>query len=194
MAEITLTTAQRRTVTALVNAYQAGDSPVRAKTLAAEFGLETESVRRQMGNLRELDLVESVRGPKGGYRPTDAAYSAIDRRADDDPEPSVLARDFERTDAIVDEVRFTNVHHPERCRAQLRFQQSVQPFDEGETIAVGIGPGTDLLLAGVIDAVQPTDNVLIVDVARLETPESESARDARNSRAPPLRDSTSAGD
>ncbi|WP_339103439.1 Rrf2 family transcriptional regulator [Haloterrigena salinisoli] len=172
MAEITLTTAQRRAVTALVNEYQSSDAPVQAKTIAAELGLETESVRRQMGHLRELDLVEGVQGPKGGYRPTDAAYSALDRQPDDDPEPSVLARDFERTDAIVDEVRFTNVHHPERCRAQLRFQQSVQTFDAGDAIAVGIGSGTDLLLAGVIDAVQPTDNVLIVDIARLETPAS----------------------
>ena len=194
MAEITLTTAQRRTVTALVNEHQSRDSPVRAKTIAAELGLETESVRRQMGHLRELDLVEGVRGPKGGYRPTDAAYSVLDRRPDDDPEPSVLARDFERTDAVVDEVRFTNVHHPELCRAHLRFQQSVQTFDEGDPIAIGISPGTELLLAGVIDAIQPTDNVLIVDVARLETPQSDSNRDARNRHPSPLRESTFAGD
>ncbi|WP_126661146.1 Rrf2 family transcriptional regulator [Haloterrigena salifodinae] len=194
MAEITLTTAQRRAVTALVNEYQSDESPVRAKTIAAELGLETESVRRQMGHLRELDLVEGVRGPKGGYRPTDIAYSVLGRQPDEDPEPSVLARDFDRADAVVDEVRFTNVHHPDLCRAHLQFQQSLQEFDEGDTIAVGISPGTELLLAGVIDAIQPTDNVLIVDVARLETPEADANGDGRNHSASPVDESTSADD
>lgn len=173
MTEISLTPTRRRALTALVNEYQRTDGPVRAKTVAGELGLETESFRRQMANLRDLDLVEGVRGPKGGYRPTDAAYSVLDRKPIGDPETGVLARDFERVDAIVDDVRFTNVHHPELCRAQIRFQQSVQKYDEGDAIAIGISPGTELLLAGVIDAVQSTDNVLIVDVARLETPESD---------------------
>ena len=171
MSEIALTPSQRRTLTALVNEYQRSESPVAAKTVAAELDLETKSARRQMMNLREMELVEGIRGPNGGYKPTETAYAVLDRRPVGDPETGVLAREFERVDAIVDDVRFTNVHHPELCRAQIRLQQSVQGFEDGDAIAIGITPGpeTDLLLAGVVDAVQRTDNVLIVDVARLET-------------------------
>ncbi|WP_121744493.1 Rrf2 family transcriptional regulator [Natronorubrum halophilum] len=170
MTQIELTPRQRTALTALLNHYQDTGSPVAAKTIAEETDRKPKSFRRQLVNLKELGLVEGVRGPNGGYKPTEGAYSVLEREAVDDPETGVLASEFERIDAIVDEIRFTNVHNPDKCRAQIRFQQSIRGFDDGDAVAIGVTTGTELLLAGVIDVIDTTTNVIIVDIAQLETP------------------------
>ncbi|MWV40079.1 Rrf2 family transcriptional regulator [Natrialba sp. INN-245] len=172
MVTIDLTSSQRAILTALVNGYQGEESPVPAKTIAETIDREPRTVRNQMSSLNSLGLVEGVPGPHGGYEPTDAAYDILDRRPVDNPETAVLAREFDRVDAVVDGITFTNVHHPELCRARIRFQESVQTLGEGDAIAIGAIPHVGLLIAGEIEAVEPSRNHVLLNVARLETPGS----------------------
>ena len=168
MGRIDLTSSQQRILTVLVNHYQATDAPIPAKDIANEVDREPRTVRNQMSSLKDLGLVEGIPGPAGGYKPTDTAYDILDRTALEDPETAVLAREFERVDAIVDQISFPNVHHPEVCRARIRFQQSIREFDEGDAIAIGAMPDSELLLAGEIEAIETTRNQIILDVARVE--------------------------
>ncbi|MFP8952298.1 Rrf2 family transcriptional regulator [Natrialbaceae archaeon A-arb3/5] len=168
MAQIDLTNRQRTILTALINNYQVDESPVPARTIATEVDREPRTVRNQMSSLNALGLVEGVPGPNGGYKPTENAYSLLDRQPVDDPETAILAQSFDRVDAVVDEITFTNVHHPETCRVRVRFQQSVQDLDEGDAIAIGATPNAELLIAGEIEAVEPAQNIVLLNVARLE--------------------------
>ncbi|RQG97759.1 Rrf2 family transcriptional regulator [Natrarchaeobius chitinivorans] len=169
MPTIDLTNSQRAILSALINDYQGTDAPVPAKTIAAAIDREPRTVRNQMSNLSALKLVESVSGPHGGYEPTDVAYEVLDRNPVEDPETAVLAQEFDRVDAVVDTITFTNVHHPDVCRVRIRFLESVQGFDEGDAIAIGTTSTVDLLLAGEVEAVEPSRNRILLDVARLET-------------------------
>jgi len=168
MGRIELTNSQRRILTVLVNRYQGEDSPIPAKEISDEVDREPRTVRNQMASLKDLGLVEGIPGPSGGYQPTSAGFDILDRKTVEDPEMAVLAREFDRVDAIVDEISFPNVHNPDTCRARIRFQQSIQEFDEGDAIAIGAMPNSELLLAGTIEAIETTRNQIILEVARLE--------------------------
>ncbi|RKD89157.1 HTH domain-containing protein [Halopiger aswanensis] len=170
MNQIDLTSRQRRTLTTLINEFQGTDSPITAKQLATELDRDAGTLRNQMQSLTSLGLVEGIPGPKGGYKPTASAYEALDRDQLDDAETVVLARNFDRVDATVDEIEFTNVHHPDSCRARVRFQQSLRELSEGDEIAVGPTPVSSLVLAGVVVAVDDSLNKVIIDVAKLEAP------------------------
>jgi len=168
MSRIELTSNQRHTLTVLINQYQADDEPIPAKEIAAEVGREPRTIRNQMSSLKTLGLVESVAGPAGGYEPTETAYDLLDREAIENPETVVLAREFNRVDAIVDEINFPNVHNPESCRALIRFQQSVSDLEEGDAIAIGAMADAELLIAGEIEVIEPTRNQIILEVTRIE--------------------------
>lgn len=170
MVQIDLTSRQRSILTELVNEYQETESPVTAKQLAEALDRDAGTLRNQMQSLTSLGLAEGIPGPKGGYEPTATAYDVLDRDQLEDPETVTLARDFDRVDATVDEIEFTNVHHPETCRARVRFQQSLRDLSEGDEVAIGPTPVSDLVLAGIVVAVDESVNKVILDVAQLEAP------------------------
>ncbi|ELY63263.1 Rrf2 family transcriptional regulator [Natrinema versiforme] len=173
MSTIDLSQRQRRTLTELVNEYQATDSPVSASDLATTLDRKPGTLRNQMSSLRSLDLVEGIPGPSGGYKPTDTAYEALDREPLADAESVTLARNYDRITATVDTIDFTTVHNPDLCRAQVHFQQSVRGFEKGDEIAIGPTPVANLVLGGVIVAVNESENMVILDVALLEAPIQE---------------------
>lgn len=170
MDEIDLTSSQRSTITTLINEYQATGAPVSASVLAAETDRNAGTVRNQMRTLTSIGLAEGIAGPKGGYEPTDAAYRIIGRQQLDDAETVTLAREYDRIDATVDEIDFTNVHHPDLCRAQLHFQQSIRDLEEGDPIVVGPSPVSSLVVVGEVVAIDGTANMVIVDIEQLRAP------------------------
>lgn len=123
-----------------------------------------------MQSLQAIGLVEGIPGRKGGYKPTPAAYDVLDYQSADDPETVVLARDFTRVDATVDEIDFPNVHDPEQCRAVVNFRQPPRQLEPGDAIAVGPTPVFRLVVAGQVATVDGLTEEVIVDVARLKAP------------------------
>lgn len=170
MDQFDLNSSQRTTLTALVNKYQATESLVSAKALGEELNRKPGTLRNQMQPLKAVGLVKSVPGKNGGYEPTEAAYDALDRQRQSDAETVTLAHDYKRVTATIGEMKFTNVHHPDLCRAQIHFQQSTRDLAEGEAIAVGPSPLSRLAVTGEIVAIDDTENVVIIDVSRMEAP------------------------
>lgn len=170
MGQIELTSTQTTVLTALVNEYDATEEPVKGEAIAELVDRTPGTVRNQMQNLKTLSLVEGVTGPAGGYRPTPLAYETLGRNDVDDPAKLILARNNERVDVTIENIRLTSVHHPTECRARIRLRDSVAAFEVGDAVAAGPTPKSKLLLAGSVVAVDETTNELIVDIAQLEAP------------------------
>lgn len=170
MVEIDLTTSQQQTLTALVNQYRPSEGPVKAQAIADSVDRSLGTIQNQMQRLAQLGVVEGVSGPAGGYEPTEMAFEALGREPLDDSAAVTVAHDYERLDATVDRITFKSVHHPESCRAELHFQQSVAEFGIGQAVAAGPTPLSKLVVAGTIEAIDDTSNTLILDIAQVEAP------------------------
>jgi predicted transcriptional regulator len=173
MDDVDLNSVQRQVLTAVVNEHRETGTPVTGARLAELVDLHEGTIRTQMSTLTALGLAESIRGPKGGYRPTAATYDALDRERIDDPAPLTLSREFERVPVTVDEIALVNVHDPEHCKARLHFQEDISQYEPGDAIAIGPTPVSRLLLAGVVEAVDVAANEITVANVTLEAPAEE---------------------
>lgn len=154
----------------IVNHYQTTESPITGEETAEAVGYHPGTIRQDLQGLRARDLVEGITGPKGGYKPTAEAYRVLDRESFDTPEDLTLAHDYTRIDVTVTEIDFTNVNHPEQCRARVAFDEPFGEFDVGDPILIGPTPKSRLVVGGEIETVDPEANELELAVARLEAP------------------------
>ncbi|MFB6152602.1 MAG: TrmB family transcriptional regulator [Haloarculaceae archaeon] len=164
---------QRRIVTALVNAYQKQESPVKAAEIADATNRNPGTIRNSMGQIRSLGLAESKAGPFGGYVPTEEAFQLLGRDPLADRERTTVARDFQRITVAVERVEFTNVHHPTECRAWVTFQTPLPDLDVGDPVVVGPTPETRLGIAGEVHTVAEPGDRLLLSITRLDAPLDE---------------------
>ena len=124
-----------------------------------------------MQNLKALQLVEGVSEPKGGYKTTAEAYNTLDIEEMDEPASIPLSHNGDPIDdQVIQEINLMSVHHPEKCRAELRMQSSVRDFQEGEFITVGPTPKSGLAITGTIDGIVGSDSKLIIRTETMEAP------------------------
>ncbi|ELY86231.1 HTH domain-containing protein [Natrialba taiwanensis] len=173
MGQFDLTSRQRMALTTLVNKYQTDEVLVSAQVLAKEINRNAGTLRNQMQTLKALGLAEGVPGPNGGYKPTQKAYEEIDRQHLNNAETVTLAHNYKRISATVSEIHFTNIHHPDLCRAQIHFQQSIQDLTGGDAIVVGPSPVSNLVIAGEIVCVDNTIDMAIIDISKIKSPMGE---------------------
>lgn len=171
MSSIELTPSQKKILEALVNLHRETESAVKGEDIANEVDRNPGTIRNQMQSLKALQLVEGVPGPKGGYNPTANAFEAleiqeIDQAAD---VPFEHNGDLVET-ANVQEIDLTSVHHPERCRAEIRLQGAITSYHEGDSILVGPTPLSKLLIEGTLEGKDNTNNILILSIDRMEAP------------------------
>jgi hypothetical protein len=176
MSSIELTSSQKTILTALINLYRESESAVKGEDIADEVDRNPGTIRNQMQSLKALQLVEGVPGPKGGYKPTANAYEALDVDQMDEPAAVPLFHNDEQVENVnVDEIDLSSVHHPELCRAEIHVQGSVRDFHEGDEIRVGPTPLSKLVIRGVIDGKDDTNNILILRIEGMEAPAEEPA-------------------
>ena len=171
MSSIELTTSQRKILRALVNLHGETESAVKGEAIAEEVGRNPGTIRNQMQSLKALQLVEGVPGPKGGYKPTAAAFETLDIQQMDEPASVPLAHEGEPVEGVnVEEVRLSSVHHPDLCRAEIHLQGSVKAFHEGDHVRVGPTPLSKLVVEGTVDGKDATANVLVLKIEGMEAP------------------------
>jgi hypothetical protein len=174
MSSIELTESQREILEELVNRYRVTEEAVKGEEIADGVGRNPGTIRNQMQSLKALQLVEGIPGPKGGYKPTADAYGALDIQQLDEPAQVPLSHNGEPVaDANVQEIDLTSVHHPELCRAEVRLQGSIREFHEGDRVIIGPTPRSKLVIEGVVDGKDDTNNVLILSTERMEAPAEE---------------------
>ena len=174
MSSIELTSSQKTILTALINLYRESESAVKGEEIAEEVNRNPGTIRNQMQSLKALQLVEGVPGPKGGYKPTANAYEALDVDQMDEPASVPLFHNDEEVEGVnVDEIDLSSVHHPELCRAEIHVQGSVRDFHEGDEVQVGPTPLSKLVIRGIVDGKDDTNNILILRIEGMEAPVGE---------------------
>ncbi len=174
MSSIELSPSQRSILSALVTLHRERDAAVKGETIAQEVDRNPGTIRNQMQSLKALQLVEGVPGPKGGYKPTPAAFEALDIQDMDEPARVPVRRAGSTIEDVnVSRINLTSVHHPELCRAEVHVRGSVRDFAEGEPLAIGPTPLSQLLIRGSVDEVVPTDNLLILEIDEMVAPAAD---------------------
>jgi len=171
--DIDLSTTQIQLLTALCNEHDVEDAPVTSGAVATVLDRSSGTIQNQLANLQSVGLVESMQGPTGGYRPTEAAYEVLDRESLDNAETVTVSQAFERVDATVEAIDLTNVHHPTECTAHVHFQATLPAISIGDPIVVGPTPSSALVVAGEVTAVTETADEVVLDVRRIDAPVTE---------------------
>jgi Predicted transcriptional regulator, contains C-terminal CBS domains len=174
MSSIELTTSQRSILQELVNLYGESDSAVKGEEIADEVNRNPGTIRNQMQSLKALQLVEGVPGPKGGYRPTAAAYDALQMEQMDQAADVPLSHNGDLVPkANVEQIDLTSVHHPEECRAKVRLRGSISAFSESDSVTVGPTPLSKLRIDGTVEGKDDTNNSLILTIDDMQAPVGE---------------------
>lgn len=186
VASIDLAESQRLILTALVNLYRDRDLPITGQAIADEVDRAPGTVRNQMQLLRELDLVEGVSGPKGGYVPMGAAYETLGIEQLEQAVGVPVRHDDVAIDGMnVEAIKLASVNHPARCRAEIRIVGSLNAFHPGDPIQIGPTPVSNLVINGRVVGTNVTERLVILHVEEMRTDE-ESVRQTnfhQNSRA-----------
>ena len=176
MSSIELTPSQKTILQELINLFRESESAVKGEDIAEKVDRNPGTIRNQMQSLKALQLVEGVPGPKGGYKPTATAYDALQIQDIDKAADVPLAHDGnDISDANVEEIDLTSVHHPELCRAEIRMQGSISAFHEGDAIRVGPTPLSKLVIEGTLEGKDDTNNTLIITIDDMRAPAEEPA-------------------
>lgn len=176
MSAIELTSSQKRVLTSLVNLAENTDRPVSGREIAEAIDRKAGTVRNRMQSLRNLQLVEGVPGPKGGYVPTDGAYETLGiEQMDGAARTPVECEGTPVKEVNVEAIDLSSVANPELCRAELVMRGPVGTFDTGDRITVGPTPAAGLRLSGTVDATNVDGNRLLLRVDGMETPSKERA-------------------
>ena len=171
MSSIELTPSQKTILSALLNLYGDSEEAVKGEDIAAEVDRNPGTIRNQMQSLKALQLVEGVPGPKGGYKPTAAAYEALDVEQIEQPADVPVSRNGETVPGLnVVEIDLTSVHHPDLCRAEVRIRGSVREFHEGDSVRVGPTPLSKLIIEGTVDGKDETNGLVILQIDHMEAP------------------------
>ena len=124
-----------------------------------------------MQSLKALQLVKAVPWPKGGYKPTANAYNTLDIEEMDEPASIPLSHNGDPIDEqVIQEINPMSVHHPEKCRTELRMQGSVHDFHEFDSITISPTPKSSLAITGPIDGVVDSHNKLVIRTETREAP------------------------
>lgn len=169
---------QRRILQSVVELVDDETPLVGGSEIAAELDRNPGTIRNQIQSLSALQLVEGVPGPRGGYKPTAAAYRTLDSERLDDPADVPVAQNDQAVhDVNVEKIDFVTVHSPNQCRAEVTVRGSVQHFSQGEHVTLGPTPSTELQISGTVEAVEPTSGTITLEVGRMTTSTEPMAAD-----------------
>jgi hypothetical protein len=177
MSSIELTPSQRQILSALVNLHREREEAIKGEEIAEEVDRNPGTIRNQMQSLKALQLVEGVPGPKGGYKPTAAAYDTLEVQRMDEPATVAVEHEGEVLEGLnVEAIGLTSVHHPEECRAEAHIQGSIRDIHEGDRVRLGPTPLSKLVVEGVVEGKDDTENIVILTITDMRAPAEEPAK------------------
>lgn len=169
MANFELTDTQREALSILLERYRETEQPVSGRYISEEADRSTSTISKYMKELRSLNLVVSIRGQKGGYRPTANAFGVLEDQDLGESESLYLVKGYDRVDMVVEQIHFPNVIDAESCEAEIHFADPAEGYDVGDLILIGPTPGSHLVVGGEIIAVESPTHFCL-DVGVMEAP------------------------
>ncbi len=168
---IGLTPVQRDTLTTLINLHRQESRAIKGKEIGELMDRDPETIRVQMRSLKALNLVESVKGPKGGYTATAIAYDALgmENNADgDDVKVRVVKNGIIVEDTSAIEIIFNNVEHSTRQNyVSVRIIGDIKDFSVGDEVEVGPTPVSKLYIRGKVVALDNTMSRIVLDITEM---------------------------
>jgi hypothetical protein len=126
------------------------------------------TVRNRMQSLEELNLVEGIPGPKGGYKATNSAYEALNLDGIDDTVVVPITKNGVEVDgATASEIAFNKIMKSNVCNGTVRIIGNVKDFDVGDKIRIGPTPVNKLYVGGVVEERDDTMSRLIFHVTEI---------------------------
>lgn len=169
---------QQRILESLVELVDDEARVVSGEEIAAEIDRTPGAIRNQMQSLRALQLVEGIPGPKGGYKPTAAAYRTLDSTQIEDPATVPVEGDGPPVDSVtIEKIDFEAVHNPDLCRAAVTVHSSTDAFSDGDVVTIGPTPSTGLQITGTVEAIDRDTDTITLDINRMRTPTEAVAAD-----------------
>jgi len=164
---IELSTTQHDVLSTLTSLFDG--APVKSRTLADVLDRSPGTVRMQMGTLRSLGFVKGIPGPRGGYKPTPKTFELLDLDYSDTVADVPLYREGERVEGItVTEFDLINIHHPDRREAEVGFHGLLGDLACGDTITIGPTPASGLVVDGVVDGIDRSEELLYIRVEDID--------------------------
>jgi len=165
-----LTTIQVEILTTLISLFRKKGGAVKGDELAVMINRTSGTVRNHMQALRVLGLVESVPGPKGGYRPTSQTYDAIHITN----LPGMTKTHIYRNGKLVNdvtacEISFTTVQDPKTCNGRVKVLGDIRKFRDGDIIKIGPTPNNKLVIRGKVIGRDDTRNILVYAISEVIT-------------------------
>ena len=165
--KIELTPVQRNVLSVLINLHGQERQAVKGEEIAELMDRNPGTIRNQMQSLKALNLVESVTGPKGGYKPMATAYEVLrlDKKEDgDEVAVPVIRNGVLVKGATASEIIFNNIMHSNHCGAVIRIIGNIRDFDIGDEVEVGPTPVNKLYIRGKVIGLDNTTSGLILNV------------------------------
>ncbi len=163
-----LNSVQKEILGALISLYREKQRSVRGEEIAQVVGRNPGTIRNQMQSLKALHLVDGVPGPKGGYKATSRAYQELDLDTLIEEAHVVLIRNgVEVRNALVEEIDFTTVAHPDVCSAIIKITGNVRDFNIGDTLKLGPTPVNKLTLKGTVCGRDDSANKVVITVSEM---------------------------
>jgi len=163
-----LTPIQKDIIITLINLQRQKDRAIKGEEIAEVIQRNPGTVRNQMQLLKALGLVEGVPGPKGGYKPTGAAYDSL--RIQQLKNESVVP--LYRNNVIVNgataaEISFTTVRNPDACNGVIRVIGSIKDFVMDDKLQVGPTPVNRLIVRGEVTGRDDTNNAILFNITEM---------------------------
>jgi len=168
---IELTPVQRDTLTTLINLHRQESRAIKGKEIGELMARDPETIRIQMRSLKALNLVESVKGPKGGYTATAIAYDALgmDNNGNGDEVRVRVVKNGIIVEGVgATEIVFNNVKNSTRPSCvSIRIIGNIKDFSVGDEVEVGPTPVSKLYIRGKVMALDNTTSSIVLDITEM---------------------------
>jgi predicted transcriptional regulator len=115
-------------------------------------------------------MVESVPGPKGGYRPTSQTYDALHITNLPSRTETNIYRNGKRVeDVTACEISFTTIQDPKTCNGRVKVLGDIRKFHDGDIIKIGPTPNNKLVIRGKVIGRDDVRNILIYAISEVIT-------------------------
>jgi predicted transcriptional regulator len=163
-----LTSIQKDITIALINLQRQKDRSIKGEEIAEVIQRNPGTVRNQMQLLKALGLVEGVPGPKGGYKPTGAAYDILRiQQFNNESVVPIYKNGLAVDGTTAAEISFTTVRNPEACNGIIRVLGSTKDFLMDDKIQIGPTPVNRLIIRGEVTGRDDTSNSILFNITEM---------------------------
>lgn len=165
-----LSSVQQEILNALIALFQEKKRTIKGEEIAESINKQPGTIRNHMPWLKSLGLIESIQGPKGGYKPTSKAYSTLDLASYEEGESVDILKKGEKVEgATVIEIDLTTIPQPNVCKSEIKIIGDIRRFTEGEDISIGPTPVNNLFFKGKVSGRDEVNNKLIMSIQEIHS-------------------------